>query len=86
MTREDSLRLELLTERHNHQMDNERFVAEIERLKASEKALCGDVAEYEAENERLREALAKIEEETERTCRQCCMIENIARAALKPKP
>jgi histidinol-phosphate/aromatic aminotransferase/cobyric acid decarboxylase-like protein len=35
---------------------------------------------------RLREALAKIEEETERTCQQCCTIENIARAALERKP
>jgi hypothetical protein len=39
-----------------------------------------------AEIERLRAALEQIEEETERTCRQCCLIENIARAALEPKP
>jgi hypothetical protein len=38
------------------------------------------------EIERLRAALEKIEEETERTCQQCRLIENIARAALEPKP
>jgi predicted ATPase len=45
-----------------------------------------EVLRLQGEVERLRAALEKIEEETERTCQQCRLIEIIARAALEPKP
>jgi predicted ribosome quality control (RQC) complex YloA/Tae2 family protein len=59
------------------------------RTKQGAEIIMGNVAEIErlmAEIKRLRAALEKIEEETERTCQQCRLIENIARAALEPKP
>jgi chromosome segregation ATPase len=59
---------------------------EIERWKYHEGLAIERCKELEAEIERLRAALEKIEEETERTCQQCRLIENIARAALEPKP
>ena len=71
----------------------EEAAVEIERQKASAEYWRGEavraadaLSELRADNERLRAALETIEEETERTCRQCRMIEELARAALEPKP
>jgi hypothetical protein len=44
--------------------------------------LARELERLRASNAELLAALAKIEDETERTCRQCRMIEGIARAAI----